>query len=189
LAVFARVLEEFGQSPAQLELHVRHYELLERWNARMNLTRVVGVEAACRKHFAESLFLGRFLADAKVVLDVGSGGGFPGVPLAISRPDVQFVLAESVGKKAAFLREATRSLKNVAVFNGRADQVGSTFDCVVSRAVTPLEIASLLPLMAPYALMLMAAIDTGSTWNTLSPLPWDPKSVVAEFHVKPCVTF
>ena len=114
----------------------RHYSLLLRWNRGMNLTSISGLEEAVVRHYCESLFLGVQLPAAAVsVLDVGSGAGFPGVPLAILRPDCTVTLAESHRRKAVFLREATRHLANVRVAACRAEEVAGRFDWVVSRAV------------------------------------------------------
>ncbi len=179
--VFSRHLERFSLSEDQMAQLVRHYELLLQWNAKINLTRIVEASAACERHFAESLELTAFLAAGATVLDVGSGGGFPGVPLAVARPDLSVHLVESVGKKGLFLREATRNLPQIKVHVQRAEGLTTKFDCVVSRAVAPAVISSLVPSLAPRALMLMSPSDTGSTWNILKHLP---RGVVAEFHVK-----
>ena len=103
-------------SEEQLGLLEQHYQLLARWNKRLNLTRITELEEAVRFHYCESLFVGRFLPPGPLkVADLGSGAGFPGIPLAVIRPDVEFVLIESDLRKAVFLREAARNLKNVKV--------------------------------------------------------------------------
>ena len=84
-----------------------HYALLARWNKALNLTTVMGLEESVLRHYCESLFLGARLPErAGAVLDVGSGAGFPGVPLAVLRSDCNVTLAESHQRKAVFLREA-----------------------------------------------------------------------------------
>src|SRR3954471_4938277 len=95
-------------SDAQLDLLEGHYRILERWNQKINLTRIEKLEDVVRFHYCESLFLDQFLpSDALHVADVGSGPGFPGIPVAILRPDIQITLIESHQRKAAFLREAS----------------------------------------------------------------------------------
>ena len=88
------------------------------------------------RHYCESLFVAIHLPEEPVsVLDVGPGAGFPGIPMAILRPDCRFTLAESHQRKAVFLREATRHLSNVRVAARRAEEAAGAFDWVVSRAV------------------------------------------------------
>ncbi len=104
----------------------------------LNLTRIRSLAEAIRRHYCESLFLGAHLGSGhQRVLDVGSGAGFPGIPIAILRPDCRVVLAESRHRKAVFLREATRELSNVQVHFGRAEQLAEPFDWIVGRAVRP----------------------------------------------------
>src|SRR5580704_13757232 len=89
-----------------------YLELLLKWNARTNLTAIRDPEEIVRRHFGESLFAGLHLAsEANTLLDFGSGAGFPGLPIAILRPDIAVTLAESQNKKSTFLREAVRTLR------------------------------------------------------------------------------
>lgn len=143
--VFERALREalaeFGvvASDEAVARMSAHYELLVTWNRRMNLTRITGPREAATLHFAESAYAGRFL-DSRVrrILDVGSGAGFPGLPLAVLFPNRQVVLVESVGKKCTFLREAVEAmgLGNVRVAQSRfaPEHVGPG-DAIVARAV------------------------------------------------------
>lgn len=98
-------------SPAQFELLAKHYTMLVHWNRRINLTRIIEPEEAARLHYAESLFGARFIGDADSLLDIGSGAGFPGVPLAIARPDVQVTTLEVNQKKSLFLKEVKYELR------------------------------------------------------------------------------
>lgn len=111
--------------------------LLMRWNVRMNLTAVRDEDGILRRHIAESIACARLLpAGIKTLLDFGSGAGFPGLPIALCRPEIAVTLAESQGKKEAFLREAARVLgSNVRVQGGRAELLDERFDCVTLRAV------------------------------------------------------
>ena len=119
----------------QLEVYL---ELIMRWNARTNLTAIRRRDEIVSRHFGESLFLGRHLAAERCLLDLGSGAGFPGIPVQILRPDLTIVLAESQNKKASFLREVIRVLElPTDVWGGRAEEIGSlySFDAVMLRAV------------------------------------------------------
>lgn len=114
-------------------------DLLLKWNARTNLTAIREPEQIVRRHFGESLFAGRHLDLCDTLLDLGSGAGFPGIPIAILRPEIHITLAESQNKKATFLREAIRTLglSNAEVWAGRSEAMPSErrFDTVALRAV------------------------------------------------------
>src|SRR5258708_27769416 len=117
----------------QLDLLEGHYQLLAKWNERINLTRIRSLEDAVHLHYCESLYVGILLpAGSLRVADVGSGAGFPGIPLAILRPELKVTLIESHQRKAVFLREAARGLANVSIIPGRAESVDDAFDWIVS---------------------------------------------------------
>jgi 16S rRNA (guanine527-N7)-methyltransferase len=136
-------------------------DLLLKWNARTNLTAIRNPEEIVRRHFGESLFAARHLDPANLnptildptipdpgsisLLDLGSGAGFPGLPIALLRPDMQTTLAESQNKKAAFLREAVRTLNlpNAEVWAARAETLPAArqFRIVTLRAVDNMEAA------------------------------------------------
>jgi len=118
-----------------------YLELILRWNARTNLTAIRDPEGIIQRHFLESIACARMLpVGIATLLDFGSGAGLPGIPIAICRPEIAVTLAESQGKKAAFLREAVRGLElNAAVFAGRAESLPTQFDCVTLRAVDRME--------------------------------------------------
>lgn len=121
---------------AQMEALWQHYDLLRRWNSRINLTRVIEMEAAVRFHYAESLFVAAHVPLSTLsVIDVGSGAGFPGFVLAVARPELQVTLLESDQRKAAFLREASDFAPNVRVLALRSRDVAGSWDLAVSRAV------------------------------------------------------
>ncbi len=113
--------------------------LLLRWNARTNLTAIREPEQIVRRHFADSIFCARNIPEGTdAVLDFGSGGGFPGIPIALLRPELSLTLAESQGRKASFLREAVRTLGlRAEVWAQRVEEMPSErcFDCVTLRAV------------------------------------------------------
>src|ERR1044071_1653516 len=103
----------FGLEPlasAQLERMVEHYSMLCKWNRHINLTRIVKPDQSARLHYAESLFGALFLGEARTLVDLGSGPGFPGVPLAVLREDVQVTVVEASQKKALFLNEVKDTL-------------------------------------------------------------------------------
>jgi 16S rRNA (guanine527-N7)-methyltransferase len=114
-----------------------YLSLILRWNTRTNLTSVRDPEAILSRHFVESIACAQALPPGiNTLLDFGSGAGFPGIPIAICRPDLAVTLAESQGKKAAFLQEAGRVTGVTAkVHAGRAELLTTQFDCVTLRAV------------------------------------------------------
>lgn len=125
--------------PAMAERFEQYLSLLLKWNARTNLTSVREPQQIVQRHFAESIFAAQQVPpEVKTLLDFGSGAGFPGIPIAIYRPKITVTLAESQGKKAAFLREAVRTLGLKAeVWAGRVEAMPKerVFDAVTSRAV------------------------------------------------------
>ena len=137
----SRSLTGFDVAPlsaSQFDSLVTHYEMLSRWNRRINLTRIVEPAEAARLHYGESLFGGRFVADAHTALDIGSGAGFPGIVLATLRPDVQITALEVNQKKTLFLNEAADAmrLKNFKVVRARLEEFDwSAYDLLTSRAL------------------------------------------------------
>jgi 16S rRNA (guanine527-N7)-methyltransferase len=134
-------------SDAQHARLARYLDLLLAANQRMNLTRITDRPAAEVQHVGDALTLLPLLPAGGIRLaDVGSGGGVPGIPLAIARPDARVMLIESTKKKGAFLKEtaAALGLTNVSVSEWRAEEVGrsnsrETFDVAVARAVATLD--------------------------------------------------
>jgi 16S rRNA (guanine527-N7)-methyltransferase len=167
-----------------------HFEdylsLLLRWNARMNLTAIRDEEGILARHFVESIACARALPTGiATLLDFGSGAGFPGIPIALCRPEIAVTLAESQGKKAAFLREAVRTLcLSSKIHSGRADSLGFQFDCITLRAVDrmPQAVKVASGLLSPggwLALMttepelepLRSVLDEGFVWQAPVLLP------------------
>lgn len=130
-----------------------YLSLFVRWNQRINLSSVRNEEGILSRHFVESIAVARSLPDqVATLLDFGSGGGLPGIPIALCRPQIAVTLAESQGKKAAFLQEAVRVLGIPAkVHADRAESLRTVFDCVVLRAVErmPQAVAAAVKLVAP----------------------------------------
>ena len=135
------VAPDWPQIHAQLAIYL---ELILKWNTRTNLTSIRTPEEIVRRHFGESLFVGTHLGPCATLLDFGSGAGFPGIPIQLLRPDVQVTLADSQGKKAAFLREVVRSLGlPTEVWAGRVESMPPErqFDTVTLRAVDNMDAA------------------------------------------------
>ena len=154
-----------------------HYDLLTRWNKVLNLTSVREAREAVERHYCESVFACRYLPEDPVsVVDVGSGAGFPGLPIAVLRPDCLVVLVESHQRKAAFLKEASRDLSNVRVVAKRAEDLAERFDWAVSRAVRYSEIAGALKKLGRNAELLTGEVCaedlSGFGWQEPIRLPW-----------------
>ena len=134
---------ELVLSEEQHALFLRYMlELLE-WNRSTNLTRIVEPRAIAVKHFLDSILITKYIdIQKKHIADIGSGGGFPGIPLAILEPDCSIVLIETLRKKTSFLKHLIRTLKlkNVRVFTGRAQTYPEplSFDLAISRAFASL---------------------------------------------------
>jgi 16S rRNA (guanine527-N7)-methyltransferase len=117
---------------------VRHYAMLCRWNQRLNLTRITEPREAARLHYAESLFGASFIAGAHTLLDIGSGAGFPAIPLAVARPDVQVTALEANQKKSLFLKEAKDDLglANLKVATARLEELEwDGYELLTSRSL------------------------------------------------------
>lgn len=177
-------------TPEQLRLFQIHYELLLRWNQKINLSAIREPQEILRRHFAESAFLAKVLAPGPgTLVDVGSGAGFPGVPLKIMSPVTRVVLVESVQKKAAFLKEVTRGLglRGLEVHAGRLETLETSAEWLTLRAVRldaalMAEVQRIVPRGTIGALL--AAKDVPAAWTAV-PIPGRPGSVVAMFHVEP----
>jgi 16S rRNA (guanine527-N7)-methyltransferase len=148
--------------------HISIYiDILLRWNARINLTAIRDPEQVVTRHFGESLFAARHLfprktrvgtaalgcpaewnSAAHTLADIGSGAGFPGIPIKLWAPQTAITLIESSHKKATFLREIARALTltNINVLTTRAESLNASFDVVTFRAVERFE--SILPVAA-----------------------------------------
>jgi 16S rRNA (guanine527-N7)-methyltransferase len=124
--------------PKALEQFEAYLALLIKWNAKLNLTAIRDPGEVVRRHFVECIQCAQALPEVAMLLDFGSGAGFPGIPIAICRPEIRVTLGESQGKKAAFLREAVRVLGlDVEVFGRRIDSMDPQrhFSAVTLRAV------------------------------------------------------
>jgi 16S rRNA (guanine527-N7)-methyltransferase len=179
---------------AQTQGFEAYMALLMRWNARVNLTAIRDEDGILSRHFVESIACARALpAGITTLLDFGSGAGLPGIPIALCRPEIAVTLAESQGKKAAFLQEAVRVLGLPAkVYSGRAEALAARFDCVTLRAVDRMgeAVRSAAGLVVPGGWLapmttgadlasVQVAAGAGFTWQTPTPLSGGTDRVLA----------
>ena len=127
---------------AQLEQYNNLLALYNEWNEKINVISRKDIDQLYERHVLHSLGIAKVIsfADGTKVIDAGTGGGFPGIPLAIFFPDVQFHLVDSIGKKIKVVKEIASALglKNVTAAQSRVEDVQQKFDFAVSRAVAPL---------------------------------------------------
>lgn len=138
--LLSKGLEQLGLTLAANPL-MSYLLLLQKWNKTYNLTAVRDLDVMITRHLFDSLAILPWIR-GKRILDVGSGAGFPGIPLALAKPELQFVLLDSNGKKTRFLQEIKRRLQldNVEVIQSRAENYHPSvdFDTVTSRAFSEL---------------------------------------------------
>lgn len=205
-ARIADLLEPFIAPATLSEVHLReistYIDILLKWNARTNLTAIRDEEGIVTRHFGESFFAARYLlADAAPglrVFDVGSGAGFPGLPLKLFAPQIALTLIESHNKKAIFLREVIRALDltDATVISARAELVKETADLVTLRAVEKFE--SILPiaarLVAPNSRLALLVASrqleaaqrlVPGLWTHSGPIPHSLGRVVAVWQNQP----
>ena len=200
----SRLLEPFliqPLSPVQLNNISTYIDILLRWNSRINLTAIRDPEEIVTRHFGESLFCARHLAlsarsphERPTVIDLGSGAGFPGLPIKIFSPEISLTLIESNQKKAAFLREVIRSLslEDATAFLGRAEDFipRSPDNIVTLRAVerfstilpTALRLAgpqgSLALLIGEDQIQSALELSPGAHWGYPIPIPLSQHRVI-----------
>ena len=146
-------------SNQQLEQFYLYMNLLLEWNEKINLTAITDPKEIILKHFIDSITIATYLKNAQSILDIGTGAGFPGIPLAILENSKDFILMDSLNKRIIFLQEVIQklTLTRVQAIHGRAEELGKEkehrehYDLVTSRAVAKLNI--LLEYMLPFIKM------------------------------------
>ena len=132
----------FQMNPLQSDQYNRLENLYREWNEKINLISRKDMDHLYERHVLHSLSIAKVISfkDGTAVLDAGTGGGFPGIPLAIMFPSVQFTLVDSIGKKILVVNEIIKSLglKNAVGQKARVEEISGSFDFVVSRAVADL---------------------------------------------------
>ena len=141
----------------QLNKFYKYMEMLITWNEKINLTAIIEPHEIILKHFIDSLTLNKYLKNNENLVDVGTGAGFPGIPISIVRKDIKITLVDSLNKRLNFLNEVIKELKleNVETVHSRAEDLGQDikyrekFDISTSRAVANLSTLSeyLIPLV------------------------------------------
>lgn len=134
-------------SSAQLDQFESYYAMLSDWNTRVNLTAITEPEDVAKKHFLDSLAAAPYLKANAAVADVGTGAGFPGLPLLILRPDLKLTLIDSLQKRLVFLEAVLKELKlSAELVHARAEDAGQNpkyrekFDAALTRAVSGLPV-------------------------------------------------
>jgi len=163
-------------SEKDADLFFKYLENLKTWNAKINLTSIKNDREIIISHFLDSISVAPLIEDGMKVLDIGSGAGFPGIPLKIVRPGLEVTLLDSVNKKVTFMNDTIRKLRleNIKAVWGRAEKSLNDiprhqFDYVVNRAVG--SILDTLRLSSPYVseygvIILMRGKRGSEEWNT-----------------------
>lgn len=148
---------EIHFSMEQTEQFFEYMKLLIDWNEKINLTAITEPEEIITKHFIDSLTILKYIKNDYKIVDVGTGAGFPGIPLCIMNPTIKMTLVDSLNKRLIFLQEVVERLKleNIEIVHARAEELGQnikyreTFDIATSRAVANLSTLSeyLIPLV------------------------------------------
>lgn len=201
-AALEQALQDFqieGLSEAQIKQLVGHYEMMMEWNRHTNLTRITAPDEAARLHYAESIFGARFFGAAEKILDIGSGAGFPALPLAVASPDREVTALEANQKKALFLYEAKDALQiaNLKVVRARIEDFDwRDYELLTSRALDRAEAVMpvvLKKLSARQKLMLYCAPDMAARLETKlgadfqverHPIPFAESRILAIFSCK-----
>ena len=168
-------------SPDQICSIQSYLDLLLKWNSRINLTAIREPKQILTRHFGESFFAARHLpvSSGETAIDIGSGAGFPGLPLKIWHDELKLSLVESNQRKATFLREAVRALRlaNVDVLTSRAEELRVQADLVTLRAVETFDriLSATRTLTKPGGriALLIGAVQAATTKSILADVDWE----------------
>lgn len=153
---FSDLMMEYGKdidikfTEEQIEKFYTYMNLLIEWNEKINLTTIVEPKEIILKHFIDSLTILKYIEKNKKMIDIGTGAGFPGIPIKIMKEDIQVILLDSLNKRINFLNEVINelNLKNICTIHARIEDYGrnkqarESFDIVTSRAVANLSTLS-----------------------------------------------
>ena len=159
---FERLLTEYSNtidikiSKKEIDLLYRYMNLLLDWNNKINLTAITKEEDIILKHFIDSISINEYLKEKNKIMDVGTGAGFPGIPLKIINPNMEFILVDSLNKRINFLEEVAKELclEKMQLIHSRVEDLAKNMnyrekaDVVVSRAVANLRV--LVEYMLPF---------------------------------------
>lgn len=159
---FKKIMKEYASeidivfNDKQIEQFYKYMNLLLEWNEKINLTAITEKKDVILKHFIDSLTISKYIEENSTLVDIGTGAGFPGIPIKIYRPDVKVTLVDSLNKRINFLNEiiSELELKDINTIHSRVEEFGKNkryreqFDIVTARAVANLTVLSeyLLPL-------------------------------------------
>lgn len=189
-ALTSRLSPYLSLTESQMSVLHTHFRLLFAWNERLNLSSIRRPEDIVLRHYCECLFFAsRIPPGAPLgwsIADIGSGAGFPGIPVAVVHPTSRVSLVESHQRKAVFLRESTRELHNVAVLAERAENIENRFDWIISRAVRPADVAAQVPRLSSRIGLLLSLPDfeivrqdPRISWSEPVGIPWAQQTVCA----------
>lgn len=159
---FERLLTEYSNtidikiSKKEIDLLYRYMNLLLDWNNKINLTAITKEEDIILKHFIDSISINEYLKEKNKIIDIGTGAGFPGIPLKIINPNMEFILVDSLNKRINFLEEVAKELclEKMQLIHSRVEDLAKNMnyrekaDVVVSRAVANLRV--LVEYMLPF---------------------------------------
>ena len=159
---FERLLTEYSNtidikiSKKEIDLLYRYMNLLLDWNNKINLTAITKEEDIILKHFIDSISINEYLKEKNKIMDIGTGAGFPGIPLKIINPNMEFILVDSLNKRINFLEEVAKELclEKIQLIHSRVEDLAKNMnyrekaDVVVSRAVANLRV--LVEYMLPF---------------------------------------